>query len=73
MDQKTMSKLRFDTRLQRRRGWVSDEALEQEIAKLPDVSGKIAEDEPSEAESAASPESASAAPPAHGGDETPPG
>lgn len=33
-------KLKFDRRLQRRRGWVDPEELEKELADLPDVSHK---------------------------------
>jgi len=32
--------LKFDRRLQRRRGWVDPEELEKELADLPDISHK---------------------------------
>ena len=50
MDRETISKLRVDRRLIRRRGWISPEDLEQALEALPDVSHKIApkEEEPAE-------------------------
>ena len=42
MDRDTMSKLRLDRRLLRRRGWISDEDLTRELESLPDVAEKIA-------------------------------
>ncbi len=42
MDRESMKRLRLDRRLIRRRGWVSEEELERELAALPDVSHKIA-------------------------------
>ena len=53
MDRRSTQKLRLDRRLIRRRGWISQEELERELAALPDVSAKIAEPEPQEADSAA--------------------
>jgi len=49
MDRESMRRLRLDRRLIRRRGWLSEEDLERELAALPDVSHKIAPvgDEPS--------------------------
>lgn len=43
--------LRLDKRLLRRRGWIDPEALERELASLPDVSAKaiVAEDPATEA------------------------
>ncbi len=46
MDRRSTSKLKLDKRLIRRRGWISKEELERELAALPDVSAKIAEPEP---------------------------
>jgi hypothetical protein len=37
-----LRKLRLDRRLVERRGWISREEFERELAQLPDVSGKIA-------------------------------
>jgi hypothetical protein len=49
-----MAKLRLDRRLTRRSTWISPEELERELAKLPDVSDKIAEtDEDDDAPAAA--------------------
>ena len=42
MDRETMSKLRLDKRLTRRRGWISRDDLDRELEALPDVSSKIA-------------------------------
>jgi hypothetical protein len=42
MDRESMRRLRLDRRLIRRRGWVSEEELQRELAALPDVSHKIA-------------------------------
>jgi hypothetical protein len=53
MDHRSTQKLKLDRRLIRRRGWISQEELERELAALPDVSAKIAELEPQEADSAA--------------------
>lgn len=41
MDRESVERLRFDRRLKRRRDWVSDEALEEHLASLPDVSGNM--------------------------------
>ena len=43
MDRETMSKLRLDKRLIRRRGWISRDDLDRELEALPDVSSKIAQ------------------------------
>jgi hypothetical protein len=50
MDRETISKLRLDRRLALRRGWISPDDLEAELAELPDVSDKIAPAEPPEPE-----------------------
>ena len=42
MDRESTRRLRLDQRLIRRRGWVSEEELQRELAALPDVSHKIA-------------------------------
>lgn len=42
MDRDTMNKLRLDRRLIRRRGWIDEAALDQELESLPDVSDKAA-------------------------------
>lgn len=42
MDRESTQRLRLDRRLIRRRGWVSEEELQRELAALPDVSHKIA-------------------------------
>ncbi len=53
MDRRSTSKLKLDRRLIRRRGWISKEELERELAALPDVSAKIADPEPQDANPAA--------------------
>ena len=40
MDRESMSQLRLDRRLIRRRRWITDEELERELGQLPDVSHK---------------------------------
>ena len=40
MDRESMSHLRLDRRLIRRRRWITDEELERELNQLPDVSHK---------------------------------
>ena len=42
MVHKSLRALTLDRRLIRRRGWISAEELEQELAGLPDVSDRIA-------------------------------
>lgn len=46
MDRRSTARLKLDRRLIRRRGWISKEELERELADLPDVSAKIADQEP---------------------------
>jgi hypothetical protein len=49
MVHKSLETLRLDQRLRRRRGWLSREEREQELARLPDVSDKIGRpEEPAE-------------------------
>ena len=45
MVHKSLESLRLDQRLRRRRGWLSAEEREKELAKLPDVSDKIGRSE----------------------------
>ncbi len=45
MVHKSLQALTLDRRLLRRRGWIAAEALEQELAGLPDVSDRIADPE----------------------------
>jgi hypothetical protein len=40
MNRDSMKALRHDRRLLRRRGWITAEALEKELASLPDVADK---------------------------------
>ena len=49
MDRDSTRRLKMDRRLIRRRGWLTEEELERELAALPDVSHKVApvEGEPS--------------------------
>ena len=53
MDGKEVTKLRMDKRLIGRRGWVSKEDLQAELAQLPDAADKAmtAQAEPGEADS----------------------
>jgi len=41
MDNDSIANLKFDSRMARRRGWVSESELEANAAKLPDVSDKL--------------------------------
>ena len=47
MDQRSMEKLKFDRRLERRRGWVDDKELAGELESLPDSADKAAPSEES--------------------------
>ena len=40
MDRDTTQRLRLDRRLIRRRGWISPDELERELAALPDAASK---------------------------------
>lgn len=51
MIEPALRKLRLDSRLAGRRGWIDEKERQQELAALPDVSAKIAPKE----EAAASP------------------
>ena len=42
MDRESTRRLRLDRRLIRRRGWISEQELQRELAALPDVSHKMA-------------------------------
>jgi len=41
MDRESVERLRFDRRLQRRRGWVEPTQYDDHVESLPDVSGKM--------------------------------
>lgn len=41
MDRDSLDRLRFDRRLQSRRGWIAPEELERYLESLPDVSDKL--------------------------------
>lgn len=41
MDRESLERLRFDRRLQNRRGWVAAEELDRHLASLPDVADKL--------------------------------
>jgi hypothetical protein len=49
MNRDSMKALRFDRRMLQRRGWISQEELEQQLSSLPDAADKVkaGEDEPS--------------------------
>jgi hypothetical protein len=51
----SLRKLRLDRRLVDRRGWISREELERELASLPDVSDKVAPTEEPPAPAAVEP------------------
>lgn len=57
MNRESMTRLRLDRRLIRRRGWMSREELERELAALPDVTHKAVSgsEEPTPSRSAAHP------------------
>ena len=57
MDRDHIAKLRLDRRLSSRRGWTPSDEIEEELAKLPDVSHKIAPEEDTEAVGSRPPES----------------
>jgi hypothetical protein len=68
MDRESVNRLRFDTRLARRRDWVGDREVEEYLEGLPDVAQKMATVGELEAENgAASGEEAGGAPPAPAG------
>jgi hypothetical protein len=46
MNRRSLENMRTDRRLAGRAGWISRADLDREIEDLPDVSGKIAEEEP---------------------------
>lgn len=41
MDRESLDRLRFDRRLQNRRGWLAPGELESHVESLPDVSEKL--------------------------------
>ena len=41
MDRESLDRLRFDRRLQNRRGWLAPGELERHVQTLPDVSDKL--------------------------------
>jgi len=45
MNRRSMERLKLDKRLTRRRGWITKEEYERQLAALPDVSDKVAEPE----------------------------
>lgn len=50
MDQRSIGKLKFDRRLERRRGWVDSKEVASEIESLPDSADKAAPPEESGSE-----------------------
>jgi len=46
MVHKSLESLRLDQRLRRRRGWLTEDEREKELAGLPDVSDKIGRNDP---------------------------
>lgn len=57
MDREHIAKLRMDRRLASRRGWTPPEEFEEELAKLPDVSHKVAPADDTESAGSGPPES----------------
>ncbi len=55
MDQRSIERLKFDRRLERRRGWVDGKDVARELESLPDAADKVA-----------APEEVAAAPPEEG-------
>jgi len=41
MNQEAEARLKFDRRLEGRRGWVSEEEIQAELSALPDVANKL--------------------------------
>jgi len=41
MDRESLERLRFDRRLQNRRGWLGHDELDRHLATLPDVADKL--------------------------------
>lgn len=65
MDRESLERLRFDRRLQHRRGWLAPGELERHVEKLPDVADKLttlAHEEEAAAEKGAAGDSGSANP-----------
>ncbi|MFP6640218.1 MAG: hypothetical protein VCC04_08245 [Myxococcota bacterium] len=50
MNRESQRKLKFDSRLRGRLGWVSEQDLETELERLEDVSDNVADEESQEAE-----------------------
>lgn len=61
MDRESVERLRFDRRLQRRRGWLEQSVLEEHLESLPDVSEKMTTAAELEAEQATEADSAEGA------------
>jgi len=45
MERGSLDKLKFDKRLNRRNGWISQDEVAADLDNLPDASGKIAQEE----------------------------
>ena len=58
MDRESLDRLRFDRRLQKRRGWLAPGELERHVAALPDTTDKLTTLADQEAGAAASGEAA---------------
>lgn len=66
MDRESLDRLRFDRRLQKRRGWLAPGELERHVAALPDITDKLTTLADQEAGAAASAEGGAAGPGASG-------
>lgn len=62
MDRESLDRLRFDRRLQNRRGWLAPGELDRHVQSLPDVSDKLTTLAAQEEGAAAGAEGASAEP-----------
>lgn len=62
MDRESLDSLRFDRRLQHRRGWLAPGELDRHVATLPDVADKLTTLANAESEAAAAAPEAGANP-----------
>lgn len=62
MDRESLDRLRFDRRLQHRRGWLAPGELERHVTTLPDVADKLTTLAAAEAEKSAEATDAGATP-----------
>jgi hypothetical protein len=63
MNNASISKLRVDRRLHRRRGWIAEDELQRELDALPDVADKIRQLDEDSADTGSAPREAAASGP----------